>query len=95
MLEVIPLPWNWPVEVNQLEAKAFCNWRAAQTGLPIRLPTSGFAARSAACASSSPFPLPRSAMSWWPRVAEWYGFQVKRDRLDKPACATQYWGGVA
>ena len=39
MLEVIDLPWNWPVEVNQLEAKAFCNWQAARTGLPIRLPT--------------------------------------------------------
>ena len=39
MVEVIDLPWNWPVEVNQLEAKAFCNWKAAQTGLPIRLPT--------------------------------------------------------
>jgi 5-histidylcysteine sulfoxide synthase/putative 4-mercaptohistidine N1-methyltranferase len=35
----IPLPWNWPVEVNYLEAKAFCNWKAALTGLPIRLPT--------------------------------------------------------
>jgi len=39
MLEVIALPWNWPVEVNQLEAKAFCNWKVAGTGLPIRLPT--------------------------------------------------------
>ncbi len=39
MLEVIELPWNWPVEVNQLEAKAFCNWQAARTSLPIRLPT--------------------------------------------------------
>ena len=39
MLEVIDLPWNWPVEVNYLEAKAFCNWQAARTGLPIRLPT--------------------------------------------------------
>jgi len=39
MLEIIDLPWNWPVEVNQLEAKAFCNWQAAQTNLPIRLPT--------------------------------------------------------
>lgn len=33
----IDMPWNWPVEVNQLEAKAFCNWKAAQTGQPIRL----------------------------------------------------------
>ncbi len=39
MLEVIDLPWNWPVEVNQLEAKAFCSWKAATTGLPIRLPS--------------------------------------------------------
>lgn len=39
MLEVIDLPWNWPVEVNYLEAKAFCNWLSAETGKPIRLPT--------------------------------------------------------
>jgi 5-histidylcysteine sulfoxide synthase/putative 4-mercaptohistidine N1-methyltranferase len=35
----IPLPLNWPVEVNYLEAKAFCNWKAELTGEPIRLPT--------------------------------------------------------
>lgn len=35
----IAMPWNWPVEVNYLEAKAFCNWKAAQTGKPIRLPS--------------------------------------------------------
>ena len=39
MASVIDLPWNWPVEVNYLEAKAFCAWKADQTGLPIRLPT--------------------------------------------------------
>lgn len=39
MAAEIPLPWNWPVEVNYLEAKAFCNWKAAQTGKPVRLPT--------------------------------------------------------
>ena len=39
MTEIIDLPWNWPVEVNQLEAKAFCNWMAANTGRPIRLPS--------------------------------------------------------
>jgi 5-histidylcysteine sulfoxide synthase/putative 4-mercaptohistidine N1-methyltranferase len=37
--QIIDMPWNWPVEVNQLEAKAFCNWMAAKTGRPIRLPT--------------------------------------------------------
>jgi 5-histidylcysteine sulfoxide synthase/putative 4-mercaptohistidine N1-methyltranferase len=39
MASEIPLPWNWPVEVNYLEAKAFCSWKSAQTGLPIRLPS--------------------------------------------------------
>ena len=38
MTEMIDMPWNWPVEVNQLEAKAFCNWKAEVTGKPIRLP---------------------------------------------------------
>ena len=35
----IAMPWNWPVEINFLEAKAFCNWKSEQTGLPIRLPS--------------------------------------------------------
>lgn len=35
----MPLPPNWPVEVNYLEAKAFCNWKAQQTNQYIRLPT--------------------------------------------------------
>lgn len=37
--EEIPMPWNWPVEVNCLEAKAYANWMAQKTGKPIRLPT--------------------------------------------------------
>jgi 5-histidylcysteine sulfoxide synthase/putative 4-mercaptohistidine N1-methyltranferase len=39
MLEVIDMPWNWPVEVNYLEAKAFTNWKTQKTGKPFRLPT--------------------------------------------------------
>lgn len=39
MCEEVPMPWNWPVEVNYLEAKAFCHWKASETGLPIRLPS--------------------------------------------------------
>ena len=35
----IAMPWNWPVEINYLEAKAFCNWKSEKTGLPIRLPS--------------------------------------------------------
>jgi 5-histidylcysteine sulfoxide synthase/putative 4-mercaptohistidine N1-methyltranferase len=39
MTNEIDLPWNWPVEVNYLEAKAFCNWKSARTGKPVRLPS--------------------------------------------------------
>lgn len=37
--EEIPMPWNWPVEVNCHEARAFCRWQARETGLPVRLPS--------------------------------------------------------
>ncbi|BDM65939.1 SAM-dependent methyltransferase [Shewanella sp. NFH-SH190041] len=39
LTEEIPLPLNWPVEVNQLEAAAFCCWKAQQSGTHISLPT--------------------------------------------------------
>ena len=39
LLEEIPLPANWPVEVNCLEAQAYCNWLAARTGENVLLPT--------------------------------------------------------
>lgn len=39
MTHEIPMPWNWPVEVNYLEAKAYCNWLSARTGKSMRLPT--------------------------------------------------------
>lgn len=35
----INMPWNWPVEINYLEAKAFCNWKTAKEGKTYRLPT--------------------------------------------------------
>lgn len=37
--EEIPMPWNWPVEVNYLEAKAYCNWLSETAGKTYRLPT--------------------------------------------------------
>lgn len=37
--EEIPMPYNWPVEVNYLEAKAYANWKTKQTGKTHRLPT--------------------------------------------------------
>lgn len=39
MTDIIMMPWDWPVEVNYHEAKAFCNWLAKKTGELIRLPT--------------------------------------------------------
>ncbi len=39
MLEVIDMPWDWPAEINYLEAKAFCNWKSETTGKNIRMPT--------------------------------------------------------
>lgn len=39
MLEEVPIPWDWPVEVNYHEAKAFCNWKKMLSGQPVRLPT--------------------------------------------------------
>ncbi|MBK0062733.1 5-histidylcysteine sulfoxide synthase [Acinetobacter sp. S54] len=39
MTEEVPMRWDWPVEVNYHEAKAFCMWKATQTGLSVRLPT--------------------------------------------------------
>ena len=39
--EEIPMPWNWPVEVNYLEAKAYANWKSKKEGKTFRLPTEG------------------------------------------------------
>ncbi|MFK7839398.1 MAG: 5-histidylcysteine sulfoxide synthase [Bdellovibrionales bacterium] len=39
MLSVIDMPWDWPVDINYLEAKAFCAWKSEQTGEYIRMPT--------------------------------------------------------
>jgi len=39
MTEEIVMPWDWPVEVNYHEAKAFCNWKKSESGKPVRLPT--------------------------------------------------------
>ncbi|MBF6639133.1 5-histidylcysteine sulfoxide synthase [Rouxiella silvae] len=39
MTEEVAMPWDWPAEVNQLEASAFCRWKADDTGKSIQLPT--------------------------------------------------------
>lgn len=39
MTEMVPMPWDWPVEVNFHEAKAFCNWKSQLTAQKIRLPS--------------------------------------------------------
>ena len=39
MAQVIDMPWDWPAEVNYLEANAFCNWLSQKSGKKLRLPT--------------------------------------------------------
>lgn len=39
MTEEVAMPWDWPVEVNYHEAKAFCAWKSKVTGKSIRLPS--------------------------------------------------------
>ncbi|HKK81549.1 MAG TPA: 5-histidylcysteine sulfoxide synthase, partial [Prolixibacteraceae bacterium] len=39
MDRVIEMPWNWPVEVNYLEAKAYANWMSVKEKKTYRLPT--------------------------------------------------------
>lgn len=33
------MPWDWPAEVNCLEAHAYCRWLTKTTGVATRLPT--------------------------------------------------------
>ncbi|MDY6929569.1 MAG: 5-histidylcysteine sulfoxide synthase [Pseudomonadota bacterium] len=39
LAEEVPMPWDWPVETNCLEARAFCRWKARETGQSVRLPS--------------------------------------------------------
>ncbi len=39
MTNIIPLPLNWPVDVNYLEAEAFCQWKSQQSNTHITLPS--------------------------------------------------------
>lgn len=39
MSQEIEMPWDWPAEVNNLEARAFCRWKTDKTGKYTRLPT--------------------------------------------------------
>ncbi len=39
MTRIIDMPWDWPVDVNYLEAKAFCQWLSEKKATAIRLPT--------------------------------------------------------
>ncbi len=39
LTDEIDMPYNWPVEVNALEAEAFCRWKSAQEGETYRLPS--------------------------------------------------------
>lgn len=33
------MQWNWPVEVNNMEGEAYCNWKGEKIGKKLRLPS--------------------------------------------------------
>ncbi len=39
MTREVSMPWDWPVEVNALEAQAFCRWKSSITGRSVQLPS--------------------------------------------------------
>nr|WP_176110289.1 5-histidylcysteine sulfoxide synthase [Izhakiella australiensis] len=69
MTENVAMPWDWPVEVNQLEAAAFCRWKAAQTGLSVQLPSESewYRLREAVPGDQPEWQLPPGNinLAWW------------------------------
>eukprot|EP01062_Namystynia_karyoxenos_P015652 TRINITY_DN1568_c0_g1_i1.p1 TRINITY_DN1568_c0_g1~~TRINITY_DN1568_c0_g1_i1.p1 ORF type:complete len:1371 (+),score=475.37 TRINITY_DN1568_c0_g1_i1:150-4262(+) len=37
LAQELPMPWDWPVDVNNHEASAFCEWKSKQLGRTVRL----------------------------------------------------------
>lgn len=38
IFEIIPMRWDWPVDVNYYESKAFCRWKTKKEGSPTSKP---------------------------------------------------------
>jgi len=38
IFEIVPMPWDWPVDVTYYEAKAFCSWKSQKEGSPAKNP---------------------------------------------------------
>lgn len=38
IFKVVDMPWDWPVDVNYYEAKAFCRWKTHKDGSPTSEP---------------------------------------------------------
>jgi len=38
IFDIIPMQWDWPVDVNYYEAKAFCRWKSKKYGSPTSQP---------------------------------------------------------
>ncbi|CAJ1933810.1 unnamed protein product [Cylindrotheca closterium] len=38
IFKVVDMPWDWPVDVNYYEAKAFCRWKTRKDGSPTSKP---------------------------------------------------------
>lgn len=38
IFDVVPMPWDWPVDVNYYESKAYCRWKTEKDGSPTKNP---------------------------------------------------------
>ena len=38
VFEIVPMPWNWPVDATYYEAQAFCRWKTEKDGSPTSKP---------------------------------------------------------
>lgn len=66
MFDIIAMPWDWPVEVNYNEARAFLNWKGEQDGKAYRVPTEAEYHRMRA--EPSVFDADRSEEGWEGKV---------------------------
>ena len=80
------MPWDWPVEVNQLEAAAFCRWKADQTGLPVQLPSEG----SGCCYGNN---WPAISRTGWrpPATSTWPASPPPARWMPAPGAASSIW----
>jgi len=88
--DIIDMPWDWPVEVNYLEARAFLNWKACLEGASFttyRLPTE--AEYHAYRDDPSPFPEAQTGRKFEGQKAGIPASEADRAQVLAPASAVK------